>query len=335
MDLKRFCAYAAYVLIAGAVVACKDDDEDTVSYEDLAGTLSFTVPEYVLPGQTLSLTPSGMSGNTVDIGYYWTVSPIYPDRDTTRALGDPDTVDGTYKLLVKDTLCTMSIICNAFATGYYTESATRSCTIVNPATTLTDTGIAEDTPSIVDARDNKTYHYTTVGGLDWFMENLSYGNAASFKECPAMDDIYGKYYTWNEAMTSCPPGWRLPDASDWHSLVTAAGYTGEQTSTYPGVAGALMVNARFNGDRMWEYFPKVKITNKTGFSALPTAYGTKGSSRNDWNGNLKYAVYWTSDSYDDVQGIYRLLYVESPDLMGGNGHKDSFLAAVRCVRNSE
>ena len=96
-----------------------------------------------------------------------------------------------------------------------------------------------------------------------------------------------------------------------------------------------MVNAYFNSNRMWEYWPAVKITNSTGFSAIPTGYCTTSSAGVDGRDDLNYAVYWTAEDEDvdgESFGLYRMIYVEKPDLMLGAAHKTGFCATVRCVR---
>ena len=79
-------------------------------------------------------------------------------------------------------------------------------------------------------------------------------------------------------------------------------------------------NAYFNSNRMWEYWPAVKITNSTGFSAIPTGYCTTSSTGVDGRDDFNYAVYWTAEDEDvdgESFGLYRMIYVEKPDLMLG------------------
>ncbi|MGM9736774.1 MAG: fibrobacter succinogenes major paralogous domain-containing protein [Candidatus Cryptobacteroides sp.] len=344
MELKKIFLLAGTAVMMLPVVSCKKDKDDTTLSNSFTGTLRFSVPACVLPGDVVEAEPRGMNKDTVDIGYYWTVSPILTDKDTTRALGDPASKTGKFSFEVPDTLGVLTVNCVAFATGYYTTSASYDCVVVNPefGKTLTEDGVEPTDPYIVDERDGKTYYYKRIGSRDWFVRNLSYtGAGISYLEAPALDDIYGKYYTWNEAAIACPEGWRLPVAADWLDLGKAAGYTGDDGNTdFLGVAGNLMVNGRFNGDRMWEYWPAVKITNSTGFSALPTGYITGDSSGHNSYGNNEYAVYWSGDTVkldagDEEQALYKMIYVERPDVMTGSSHKTGFYATVRCVRDAE
>ena len=339
MDIRKTTLMATAALFFILAASCNKDKDKTTTSLSFTGALDFTVPAYVNPGDIIEAEPRGMNKDTVDFGYYWTVTPIRDYKDTTRYLGDPASVTGKFSFEVPDTVCTMTVTCVAFATGYYTTSATYNVTIVKPGFedgSLTEDGITPEMPSIVDARDGKTYYYKQIGSNNWFVRNLAYsGSGVSFGGSAALDDVYGRYYSWEEAQTACPEGWQLPSADQWNELARAAGYNGEGTGDYLGIAGNLMVNAYFNTHRMWEYWPVVKITNSTGFSAIPTGYCTTTSAGVDGFGDYNYAVYWTGDEADvegESYGLYRMIYVEKPDLMLDSTHKTGFQASVRCVQ---
>lgn len=338
MNFRKAILYSIVAISALAAVSCHKSKDDTDTKLTLSGTLTFDSPIYVLKGDVLKITPKGLSGNNVDIGYYWTASPMYTTKDTTRCLGDPETNDGTYNLVVKDTsVMTFTIGCVAFADGYYTKSASYYCTLVDPdfGGSLDGDGILPGTPKVRDGRTGKYLFYKTIGDRDWTVRNVNYPESGrSFASSPAMDDIFGRYYTWEEAQSVCPTGWRLPSDADWLALAQVGGYTGTDASAdFLGAAGSLMANATFNGSRMWEYWPAVKITNSTGFAALPTGYGI-AQTEDEYFGN-EYAVFWSSESYDEEQGVYRMINVNRPDVMRGAGYKNNFLAPVRCVRDSK
>lgn len=322
-----------------ASVSCKKDKDDSVTQGTLTGTLDFDSPAYVRKGEVVKAVPKGLSKNTVDIGYYWTASPLYTKRDTTRRLGDPASVDGTYTFTVKDTtLMTFTISCVAFADGYYTKSASYYCTMVDPEIggTMSGDDIDAETPTFLDERTGYYLYYKTIGDLDWLVRNLYTDDGHSYLDSPAVDPVFGQFYTWTEAQDACPDGWRLPTDADWLALAKVGGYKGEDAATdFLGVGGALMANASFNGTRMWTYWPAVKITNSTGFAAIPTGYGEMLSTGASFKNDLDYAVYWSAESHDEEQGVYRMINMNRPDVMRGTAHKDSFLASVRCVRDVE
>ena len=48
---------------------------------------------------------------------------------------------------------------------------------------------------------------------------------------------------------------------------------------------------------------------------------------------MKYAVFWTATEYDSDCAWYRFITDIDPDMHADVGHKDSFGASVRCVRD--
>ena len=337
MDFKRLMIFAASALVISGSVSCKKDDNTTyTASKTIPGTLSIKVPRYVQKGSVLELEPKGIDTDTVDFGFYWTASPLYTAKDTTKHTDDPKTVKGTYVLNVKDTLCTMTVSCSVFAKGFSTQTASAYCTIVDPELggSLTESGVSADDPNFTDARDGMTYYYKTIGSHDWLTRNVEWSGAGkSFDDCPVMDNVYGRYYTWNEAQTACPEGWRLPSDDDWLDLVKSAGYVGDDADvSFLGIGGAMMADAYFNLDKMWEFWPNVKITNSTGFSAIPAGFGSISSSSSKFGSDFEYAVFWSAESTDET-GVYRMINVNRPDLMRGELNKDSFVASVRCVKD--
>lgn len=340
MNFKRLLIFAAAAGAVFTVESCKKDKDDTYTEsKTIPGTLKITVPKFIGVNESVTIMPEGVKSDTLDIGYWWTAKPLYDERDTTRWIGAADDVTGAYKFVATDTLCTVTVACNAFSPGYSTQSVSSYCTIVNPELggSIQNDGIDEDTPVFTDSRDGRDYRYMTIGNRDWFVRNLAWNGAgSSFQGCAVMDGIYGRYYTWNEAVSACPDGWRLPSDDDWLDLAASAGYAGmEAGESFIGVAGALMADARFNTEKMWEYWPAVKITNKTGFAAIPAGYGTAGEP-SSFSYDFEYAVFWSSESSEsdgDGLGVYRMINVNRPDFIRGGLNKNSFAASVRCVRD--
>ena len=156
-------------------------------------------------------------------------------------------------------------------------------------------------------------------------QNL-YGTSAGrdYKNCEVVSDVFGRYYTWEEAQTACPDGWRLPTAEEFDSILGS-------------VSGDLMVEAKFQDVTMWTYWPQVTITNARKFNALPTGYMDL-SSDDPMFGYLDYACWWTADdSWDEDQdwGVYRYIYEDEPTIMKGKGSKTSLALNVRCVKETE
>lgn len=330
------------LIVSAALFSCKkkSDDDTTSSY--LSGSLKFNMPRYVGVGDVYNLTPSGVTHpEGGKVGYYWVVS-AYSLRDTVKTLTDPDTVSPSYELEIRDTLGTFTVTCGAYADGYYASVASSTFTVVDPTLggTLSNTGISAGDPSISDSRDSavddaNVYYYTTVGSVDWFRNNLAYtGSGIPYEDCPVMSHVFGRYYTWEEAMTACPEGWHLPSLEEWKNLANSISTMAFDTyDKFTGIAGDMMVDARFNDYKMWEFWPAVKITDATGLAMIPTGYATLTGASADFSTIGDYAAFWTSDSVDDTSAWYRYINVNLPDVYLGSGDKSSFAASVRCVRD--
>ena len=84
--------------------------------------------------------------------------------------------------------------------------------------------------------------------------------------------------------------------------------------------------------RMWEFWPKVKITNKSGLGVIPVGYASDRGDSYRYVGLNDYAAFWTADT-KETNGVYRYVYVSNPDVLVGYGDQESFLASVRCVKD--
>ena len=353
---SRNLKYLFLFIAAAAVMSCKDDDDDLSVAPSLDGTLSFNAPEFVLPETTLTLTPSGVSHpDGEEIGYYWKVTPTMTTADTTRfedgldKNGKPS--DGSFTHTFSDTLQTYTVSGYAYAKDYSYTTKSEYVTVVKGGVDGSITRLLiYDKPSVTI--DGKKYIYTTVGSTDWMCRNISDETAgAPYMNNTAMSDVFGRYYSYEEALTICPEGWQLPSEEDWVELAKAAGAeNAEPYEILEGIAAAIMGNAYFNDVLMWEYWPAVgDITNRTGLSMIPAGYATLNEKnpspiQNEFKENAypqalfkgyaEYAAFWTADAAEDEEGMayYRYLICDQPDLMIGKGGVNSFGASVRCIR---
>ena len=78
----------------------------------------------------------------------------------------------------------------------------------------------KNTQTFTDSRDQTAYTYRTFGNLDWMLQNLAFETDSSwcFQNDPEKCKIYGRLYTWYDAMQVCPQGWRLPTQQEWMDL---------------------------------------------------------------------------------------------------------------------
>ena len=351
--LNYLCLILASAL---AVISCKDDDETTVT-PSLDGSLSFLVPEYVLPEAVVTMVPSGVAHpDGEELGYCWKVSPTMTKADTTRyengldKNGKPS--DGSFTHTFSDTLKTYTVTGYAFAKGYSTStSKSHYVTVVKGGLDGSIKNIALTGMPSVEV-NGATFPYVTIGSTDWMCRNMSAPAAgAPYMNNRAMDDVFGRYYSYEEALEICPEGWQLPSEKDWIELAVAAGAEDiTEYETIKGIAAAIMGNTYFNDDLMWEYWPSVgEITNSTGISMMPVGYATLGNKNTSpkenefidntypqamFKGYKQYAAFWTADTAKDEEGMayYRYLISEQPDLFIEKGDINSFGASVRCIR---
>ncbi len=332
MKFLRYFAIAALAVSAMAAVSCKKDKEDTETKEYLNGTLSIEVPAYLMKGDVVHVVPTGVykedeADTLLACSWY---NPLTRVTDTLRLEDDPASKSKEFDFVVDvDTLGTYTLQAYVWADGYYVKSASASFTIVNPVLgtgSLKGYDFLSEASVFTDSRDGASYYYDTVGGKDWMIQNLGWGGAGeSYSGADAMDPIFGRYYTWDEAAAACPSGWHLPSNADFKALVASASVPED------AAAGPMMVNATFNGARMWEFWPAVKITNATHFSAIPAGYMTVDGQTDNYKGLNNYAMFWTSDNSGEL-AVARYIYVDKPVLYEGEFGKGSIRASVRCVK---
>lgn len=323
------------MLLPMVLVSCHNKKDDSTDANYMSGTLTFSIPDFVGKGETLTLTPTGITTPTSGIGYSW--KPSWSStRDTTKT--KDGTGDGSWDCTTPSAVGEYTVSCSAFADDYSSTSATKTIYVVDPTIDSTVSGLGfKDSPYVTDSRDGKTYFTTTFGGNTWMRENLGYktSGSISYFNCEIMDDIFGRYYTWNDARTACPSGWHLPSDEEFCQLadsVIADGTIFTKGEDFKNASGSMMANAYFLGSRMWEYWPQVNITNKSGMSVIPVGYVTARDNSYTFKGINNYAVFWTSSSHDDGTALLRFIYVDEPDVHSGIMDK-TFYASVRCVKD--
>lgn len=346
MNFKKLLLIVLAAAIAFGVLSCKKEEETTTYSSSFRSTPSFQLPDFVQVNERYLLVPAEVErelGDTCKLapGILWAATFTSTTRDTLRWEGeDPKLNDGSYILVIPDTLITITLRCSAFAKGYYDSYYDSYCTVVDQERSLTGQGL-DPALKFPDERDEQEYCYTVIGNLDFMSQNVAYkGNGEteigySYYNSPIMDKIFGRMYTLDEAASACPPGWRLPKQEDFNTIARvfnpSASYSA--TETMKNLAGHLMTDAYFNRTKMWEYWPKVNIDNATGFSAMPVGYATI-----DAEGNCQFkdtqlrSMWWTGDMFNSNQGILKYIYADSPDVFCFAGHRDYLAAPVRCVR---
>ena len=334
MSLGKLNTLFITVALLLAAVSCKKDDETAV-LPYLTG-LYFDCPSFVSPGQAVTMVPKGIEDpEGKEVTYFWRVTPTMSFNDTTDV----------FVHWFSDTLKTYSVNCYASADGYNNDSYSKQVMVVKGGLdqSITKTGIkSTDSKISVDGID---YYYAKVGDLYWFRNNLAGKSAgAPYVNEDITSEVFGRFYNYNEAMSACPQGWRLPTEEDWMSLADAleAPVT-KKYSTFEAVTAKLMVDASFNETPIVQYWPAVgDVKNTSRLSMLPFGYANLGTQNGDgkypdavFDGIFDYAAYWTADKVAGKEDMayYRYMVVSQPDMMIGKGDVNSFGAMVRCVRD--
>ena len=186
--------------------------------------------------------------------------------------------------------------------------------------------LAACSESFTDSRDGQSYGVVEIGNLTWMAENLNFETPGSF--CPENDSRnckrYGRLYSWADAKSVCPEGWRLPTKEDFESLVAVAVGESAKSAGVNGAAGTAL-KAR-NG-----WFKKGNGSDALGFKALPAGY-RGGDGKFDGIGG--YAYFWsaTEDAENRESNAFYLFLSFSSDAASLNAFAKEDYKSVRCVK---
>ncbi|WP_295068296.1 fibrobacter succinogenes major paralogous domain-containing protein [uncultured Fibrobacter sp.] len=177
--------------------------------------------------------------------------------------------------------------------------------------------------SFTDSRDEQSYDVVKIDNLTWMAENLNYETETS--ACPDGDlrncKRLGRLYTWAEAKTVCPEGWRLPTKSDFAQILA------QSLDGNPG-AVSNKVGAALKARDGW--FKKGNGSDALGFRALPAGYR---SADGKFDGIGGYAYFWsaTEDAENRESNAFYLFLSFSSDVASINAFAKEDYRSVRCV----
>ena len=326
MNLTRKFAWLTLVLVLlSAFVACKEEEEETTP-ESMNGSVRYDIPYYVLKGETVTMSASGIV-YPKEAYFKWFVTGVYSDTLT----GNPITVR------FPDSLGVFRVSAHSYANGFYSLSNVQEVTTIDTTWNTSITGLPRSAASYTDERDGRSYDYVTLGGLDWFSQNLAWqGSGVPFKASRSAAPLFGSFYTWNEAMHEdvCPEGWRIPTREDWEALSAAmnGGTPLDFFGNWPGLGVKASADARLNGTRMWSYSPDNVHSNDFGWNALPLGYTFANALTSDFTDVFSYGCWWSAVEKNADQAYYRYIYKDRPDFPLSYTSKNDMRAAVRCVR---
>jgi uncharacterized protein (TIGR02145 family) len=189
--------------------------------------------------------------------------------------------------------------------------------------------------SFTDSRDGQSYDVVNIGDLTWMAENLNFETTGSF--CPEGDSRnckrLGRLYSWAEARSVCPDGWRLPTKEDFESLVAV---TSGEAAQSPSQSRAGLALKSSDG-----WFKKGNGSDEFGFNALPAGYRVAISKADDgtisggkFDGIGGYAYFWsaTEDSENPESNAYYMFLAFNSKSASVNSFSKNDYRSVRCVQ---
>ena len=188
--------------------------------------------------------------------------------------------------------------------------------------------------SFTDSRDGQSYDVVKIGNLSWMAENLNYETETS--ACPDGDSRnckrLGQLYTWVDAKTVCPEGWRLPTSADFAQILA---------QSLDGNPGAVSNEAGVKLKSRDGWFKKGNGSDEFGFNALPAGYRGAISKADDgtisggkFDGIGGYAYFWsaTEDSENPESNAYYMFLAFNSKSASVNSFSKNDLRSVRCVQ---
>lgn len=322
MKATKYIVLLLLAVLLSAASSCKKDDTATKPY--LVGSVCTDFPAYIQKGVTVTAKAWGVS-YPEDIVWKWYASSMTADT----LYCNPVT------LRVPDSLGQFGVMIGAFSEGYYALTTTVLFNTIDTAGSETFYGPVESAEKFKDDRDGSVYDIVSVGNLQWFAQNLSWdGAGVSYRNSKILDKFFGRFYTWEEARSACPPNWRLPDNDDWCDLASAVSgrnLTFGDPDNWAGVGEKLTVQAFFINGQMWEYWPGNEHTNTVGWNGIPMGHSLRNSDMFAQYG--EYAYFWSASEASADKAYYRWIFKQSGTMPFASSNKNDLSLSVRCVRD--
>jgi len=183
--------------------------------------------------------------------------------------------------------------------------------------------------TFTDSRDGQIYRTVVIGRQRWMAENLNFAtdSSACYDNADSNCTKYGRLYNWNDAMTACPAGWRVPSDEDWDSLALAVG--GQRVEDGDGDYNWEIAGKKLKSTTGWVGSVSGNGTDDFGFSALPGGYDNSGGNFN----NAGYGGYWWSATENGASGAWYRYMNYNHDYVNRSSYGKTGLCSVRCVRD--
>jgi uncharacterized protein (TIGR02145 family) len=182
----------------------------------------------------------------------------------------------------------------------------------------------------VDPRDGERYTYIEIDDRYWMRENMRYNVPGSKLNPDNSTPLYGRLYTWEQAMKACPEGWWLSTNLDWLSLEHSVIPDIKERvtrKTCRGKKAKLLLSKK--------YWP-APGTDSLRMNVLPAGDFTRGKFTN--LGQI--AGFWTSSSHikggllAETYAYYRI-FTDDRDCIYYNIQDKNIHYSCRCVKDKE
>jgi uncharacterized protein (TIGR02145 family) len=150
---------------------------------------------------------------------------------------------------------------------------------------------AQQSGTLIDPRDGKTYKKVKIGSQVWMAENLAfhYGSGCWVYGNGLINETnYGYLYNWETAQNVCPAGWHLPSDEEWKQLEM---YLGMSSSDVNSTGYHSTIGNALKSTYGWS--SGGNGTNSSGFNALPGGYRLRDGSFYGFGTN---AFFWSSSA---------------------------------------
>lgn len=201
--------------------------------------------------------------------------------------------------------------------------------------------------------DNRSYKIVQIGGQFWMAENLAYlplvspvsessatepyyyvydydNTIVSAAKVTSNYNTYGVLYNWPAAIAACPPGWHLPNDTEWielrdYLIANGYGFGGSGDD----IAKSMAANTNWElGSGVGTPGNDLGSNNSSGFSALPGGYRVSSGIFMDIGYNC---YWWSSTELSTSYARYQTMTVTGIVVQGMFYKGGGF--SVRCVRD--
>ena len=163
---------------------------------------------------------------------------------------------------------------------------------------INDNNCGED--GFVIISDEPYCLYRDYLGREWLASNIRREDRTCYEDLPINCEVYGGLYSYEEALSICPTGWRLPTKQEWQELLElgSADVTIEGNKTI--IPGAYF----FKDKNYWG----IQNIGEPGFNVKPSGYQ---SPTGGFSHLGRYAYLWTASEANDPENANAMAVIFS------------------------